>query len=103
MKQHENLQKTLLKEMLVKQIHCFIPLRYHIFGEKFIKLIPIEEDDEISIIVCKINNNIDKIKNFMKVVPKKRIKLVIKFHEIYKKIKNFVDNYQQVFAESFKY
>ena len=103
MKQYENLQKSLLREMLVKQIHCFIPLRLRIFGDKFIKLIEINEDDEISVIINKINENIDKIKNYLEVVPKKRIQSVIKLHEIYKKIKIFVDNYQQLFSESFKY
>ena len=103
MKQYENLQKALLREMLVKQIHCFIPLRLRIFGDKFIKLIEINEDDEISVIINKINENIDKIKNYLEVVPKKRIQSVIKLHEIYKKIKIFVDNYQQLFSESFKY
>ena len=103
MKQYENLQKSLLREMLVKQIHCFIPLRLRIFGDKFIKLIEINEDDEISVIINKINENIEKIKNYLEVVPKKRIQSVIKFHEIYKKIKIFVDNYQQLFSESFKY
>jgi hypothetical protein len=103
MKQYENLQKSLLREMLVKQIHCFIPLRLLIFGDKFIKLIEINEDDEISVIINKINENIDKIKNYLEVVPKKRIQSVIKLHEIYKKIKIFVDNYQQLFSESFKY
>jgi hypothetical protein len=49
MKQYENLQKTLLREMLVKQIHCFMPLRLQIFGDKFIKLIEINEDDEAGI------------------------------------------------------
>ena len=103
MKQHENLQKTLLREMLVKQIYYFIPLRYHIFEEKFIKLVKIDEDDSISVINSKINENIEKIKNYMNIVPKKRIKLVIKFHEIYKRIRNYVDNYQLLFSESFKY
>ena len=103
MKQYENLQKSLLREMLVKQIHCFIPLRLRIFGDKFIKLIEINEDDEISVIINKINENIDKIKNYLEVVPKKIIQSVIKLHEIYKKIKIFVDNYQQLFSESFKY
>jgi hypothetical protein len=103
MKQYENLQKTLLREMLVKQIHCFIPLRLQIFGDKFIKLININEDDEMSVIINKINANIDKIKNYLDIVPKKRILSVVKLHEIYKKIKNFVDSYQHLFSESFKY
>lgn len=103
MKQYENLQKTLLREMLVKQIHCFMPLRLQIFGKKFIKLIEINDNDEISVIINKINLNIDKIKNYLEVVPKKRIQSVIRLHEIYKKIKNFVDSYQHLFSESFKY
>jgi glutathionyl-hydroquinone reductase len=103
MKQYENLQKTLLREMLIRQIHCFVPLRLKILGEKSIKLIEANEDDEISVIINKINENIDKIKNYMNVVPKKRVKSIIKLHEIYKKIKNFVDGYQQLYAESFNY
>ena len=103
MKQHEVLQKTILKEMLVKQINNFLPLRYQIYGEKFIKLIQIYEDDSLSVIISKIDENVIKIKNYLNIVPKKRIKLVIKFHEIYKKIKNYVDSYQQLFMESFKY
>jgi hypothetical protein len=102
MKQHEVLQKVLLKEMLVKQINNFLPLKYQIFGEKFIKLIQINEDDSLSVIISKINENITKIKNYLSIIPKKRIKLVIKFHEIYKKLKNYVDSYQQLFMESFK-
>ena len=38
----------------------------------------------------------------MNIISKKRIKLVIKFYEIYKKIKNYSDSFQQLFAESFK-
>ena len=103
MKQYESIQKTLLREMLVRQIHCFVPLRLQILGEKNIKLIEANEDDEMSVIINKINENIEKIKNYMNVVPKKRIKSIIKLHDIYKKIKNFVDGYQQLFAESFNY
>ena len=103
MKQYEHLQKALLREMLVKQIHCFMPLRLQIFGDKYIKLLEINEDDEISVIINKINVNIDKIKNYLDKIPKKRIQTVIKLHEIYKKIKNFVDGYQILFTESFKY
>ena len=102
MKQYEALQKILLKEMLVKQIHYFLPLQYEIFAERFIKLIEIYEDDSISVIISKVNENLEKIKNYMNVVPKKRIKLVIKFHEIYKKIKNYTEIFQQLFIESFK-
>ena len=100
--QHEVLQKTLLREMLVKQIHLFLPLKYLIFGEKFIKLVKINEDDSLSVIISKVDENLEKIKNYMNIISKKRIKLVIKFYEIYKKIKNFCDNFQQLFAESFK-
>jgi hypothetical protein len=102
MKQHEVLKKIFLKEMLVKQIHYFLPLQYQIFGEKFIKLVQIYEDDSISVIITKVNENLQKIKNYLNVVSKKRIKLVIRFYEIYKKIKNFTDNFHQLFIESFK-
>lgn len=100
--QHEVLQKSILREMLVKQIHLFLPLKYIIFGEKFIKLVKINEDDSLSVIISKIDENLKKIKNYMNIIPKKRIKLVIKFYEIYKKIKNYSDNFQQLFEESFK-
>ena len=100
--QHEVLQKALLREMLVKQIHLFLPLKYLIFGEKFIKLVKINEDDSLSVIISKVDENLKKIKNYMNVISKKRIKLVIKFYEIYKKIKNYSDNFQQLFSESFK-
>lgn len=103
MKQYENIQKNLLREMLVRQIHCFVPLRLQILGEKNIKLLKANEDDEISVIINKVNENINKIKKYMNVVPKKRIKSIIKLYEIYKKIKNFVDGYQQLFEESFNY
>ena len=103
MKQYESLQKTLLREMLIRQIHCFVPLRLKILGEKRIKLIEANEDDEMSVIINKINENIDKIKNYMNTVPKRRVKSIIKLHEIYKKIKNFVDGYQQLYTESFNY
>ena len=38
MKQYESLQKTILKEMLIRQIHFLVPIKYQIYGEKFIKL-----------------------------------------------------------------
>ena len=85
-----------------RKVNNFLPLRYQIFGEKFIKLIQINEDDSLSVIISKINENTTKIKNYLSIIPKKRIKLVIKFHEIYKKLKNYVDSYQQLFLESFK-
>ena len=102
MNQYESFQKTILREMLVKQIHFFIPLRYQIYGEKFIKLIEIYEDDSINVIIKKVEENLEKIKNYMNIVPKNRIKLVIKFHEIYKKLENYVNNFQILFKESFK-
>lgn len=102
MNQYESFQKTILREMLVKQIHFFIPLRYQIYGEKFIKLIEIYEDDSITVIIKKVEENLEKIKNYMNIVPKNRIKLVIKFHEIYKKLENYVNNFQILFKESFK-
>ena len=101
--QHKVLQKTVLREMLVKQIRLFLPLKYVIFGEKFIKLIKIDEDDSLSVIISKIEENLKKIKNYMNIISKKRIKLVIKLYEIYKKIKDYADNFQQLFEESFKF
>ena len=88
--------------MLIRQIHYFIPLKYQIYGEKFIKLIKINEDDSITVIISKIGENLGKIKSYMDIVSKKRIKLVIKFYEIYKKLKTYVDNFQVLFKDSFK-
>lgn len=102
MKQYESFQKNILIEMLIRQIHYFIPLKYQIYGEKFIKLIKINEDDSITVIISKIEENLGKIKSYMDIVSKKRIKLVIKFYEIYKKLKTYVDNFQVLFKDSFK-
>ena len=102
-KQHEVLQKMVLNNILIKQINYFMPLKYKIFGENYIKLVQINDDDSLSVIVSKINENINKIKDYENIVSKKKIKFVKKMYEIYKKIKDVVDNYQQLFNESFKF
>ena len=101
MKEYEVLQKILLKEMLIKQINYFIPLKFQIFGEKYIKLLPICEDDSISVVKTKINENLNKIENYNNNVSKGKIKFLKKFFETYQKIKNYIDNFQQLFNENF--
>lgn len=101
MKEYEVLQKILLKEMLIKQINYFIPLKFQIFGEKYIKLFPICQDDSISVVKTKINENINKIENYSNNVSKGKIKFLTKFYETYKKIKNYIDNFQDLFNENF--
>ena len=102
MKQYEILQKTILKEMLIKQIHFFLPLKYQIYGEKFIKLIHIDNNDSINEIKKKINENYSKIEKYLKIVSKPRINLVIKFFDIYKKIKNYFENFNDLLTTSFE-
>ena len=101
MKQYELLEKTTIVEMLVKQINLLIPLRFRIFGEKNIKLLKFFEDDSLSVINTKIDENIEKINNYMEVVSKKRIKPVIKLLEIYNNLKNFVSMFQLMFSQNF--
>ena len=80
-----------------------MPLKYKIFGENYIKLVQINDDDSLSVIISKINDNINKIIDYENIVSKKQIKFVKKMYKIYKKIKDVVDNYQQLFNESFKF
>ena len=101
MKEYEVLQKILLKEMLIRQINFFIPLKFQIFGEKYIKLLPICTDDSISVVKTKIIENLNKIENYNKNVSKGKIKFLTKFYETYQKIKNYFDTYQQLFNENF--
>ena len=101
MKEYEVLQKILLKEMLIRQINYFIPLKFQIFGEKYIKLLPICEDDSISVIKTKINENLNKIENYNNNVSKRKIKFLTKFYETYQKINNYIDNFQKLFNENF--
>ena len=100
MKEYIVLQKILLKEMLIRQINYFIPLKYQIFGKKYIKLISISPDDSISVIKGKINDNLNKIENYIN-VSKGKIKFLYKYSEIYKKIINYIDNFQELFNENF--
>ena len=101
MKQYELLEKTALLEILVKQINLMIPLRFRIFGEKNIKLLKFLEDDSLSVINTKIDENISKISRYMKIVSKKRIKPVIKLQEIYYNLKNYVSMFQKMFSQNF--
>ena len=99
-KEYELLQKDILKEMLIRQINYFIPLKYKIFGEKYIKLNNISEDDSISVVINKINENLYRINYYIDNSKNVRIKFVNKFYQQYKKLKNFVENFQQMFNES---
>lgn len=100
MKEYIVLQKILLKEMLIRQINYFIPLKFQIFGKKYIKLISISEDDSISVIKGKLNDNLGKIENYIN-VSKGKIKFLYKYSEIYKKLINYIDNFQELFNENF--
>lgn len=98
--EYELLQKDILKEMLIRLVKYFIPLKYQIFGEKYIKLIDISEDDSISVVITKINENLNRINYYMDNSKNVRIKFVNKFYQQYKTLKNFVENFQQMFNES---
>lgn len=103
MRELEASQKIILKELLIKQINYSIPLKFQIFGKKYIKLIPLSDDDSITTIISKINENLSKIKKYMENISKSRIKLVIKLYEIYKNIKCYIECFNQLYAENFNY
>ena len=99
----ETSQKIILTKLLIRQINYFIPVKFQIFEKKYLKLIPLSEDDSISIIISKVNKNLDKIKTYMEKISKGKIKLVSKFFEIYKNIKCFVEYSNRSFSENFNY
>jgi hypothetical protein len=103
MEELEPSQKIILTKLLIRQINYFIPLKFQIFEKKYLKLIPLSDDDSISIIISKVNQNLDKIKTYMENISKGKIKLVSKFFEIYKNIKCFVEYSNRSFSENFNY
>ena len=103
MEELETSQKIILTKLLIRQINYFIPLKFQIFEKKYLKLIPLSDDDSISIIISKVNKNLDKIKTYMENISKSKIKLVTKFFEIYKNIKCFVEYSNRSFSENFNY
>ena len=103
MEELETSQKIILTKLLIRQINYFIPVKFQIFEKKYLKLIPLSDDDSISIIISKVNKNLDKIKTYMENISKGKIKLVSKFFEIYKNIKFFVEYSNRSFSENFNY
>lgn len=103
MRELEASQKIILKELLIRQINYSIPLKFQIFSKKYIKLIPLCDDDSISTIISKINENLNKIKKYMGNISKSRIKLVIKLYEMYKNIKCYIECFNQLYSENFNY
>ena len=99
----ETSQKIILTKLLIRQINYSIPLKFQIFDKKYLKLIPLSDDDSISIINSKVNKNLDKIKIYMENISKGKIKLLCKFFEIYKRIKCFVESFYRSFSENFNY
>ena len=53
-----NNQKFVINNLFIKQINNMMPIDCKVFQNKFIKLAQIENDDNIEIILNKINNNI---------------------------------------------
>jgi len=96
-------KNIILTKLLIRQIKYSIPLKFQLFEKKYIKLIPLSDDDSISTIISKVNNNLDKIKIYMENKSKGRIKIVSKFYEIYKNIKCFAESFKRTFIESFNY
>ena len=103
MRELEASQKIILKELLIRQINYSIPLKFQIFSKKYIKLIPLCDDDSISTIISKINENLNKIKKYMGNISKSRIKLVIKLYEMYKNIKCYIECFNKLYSENFNY
>ena len=94
-------QKIILTKLLIKQINYSIPLKFQIFEKKYIKLIPLSDDDSISTIISKVSQNLESIKNYLENISKGKIKLVCKLYEIYKNIKFFVECFNRSFSENF--
>ena len=103
MRETEASQKIILKELLIRQINYSIPLKFQIFCEKYIKLIPLSDDDSITTIISKIKENLNKIKKYMENISKSRKKLVIKLYEMYKSIKCYIEYFNQLYSENFNY
>jgi hypothetical protein len=103
MRETEASQKIILKELLIRQINYSIPLKFQIFGKKYIKLIPLSDDDSITAIISKINENLNKIQKYMENISKSRKKLVIKLYEMYKNIKCYIEYFNQLYSEKFNY
>jgi hypothetical protein len=103
MRETEASQKIILKELLIRQINYSIPLKFQIFGKKYIKLIPLSDDDSITAIISKINENLNKIQKYMENISKSRKKLVIKLYEMYKNIKCYIEYFNQLYSENFNY
>lgn len=103
MEELEASQKIILTKLLIQQINYSIPLKFQILEKKYLKLIPLSDDDSISIIISKVNKNLDKIKTYMENISKGKIKLMCKFFEIYKSIKCFVESFYKSFSENFNY
>ena len=64
-KEYKNDQIWLQNKLLNKLIRIMIPLEYKIFYQKFLKLDIIEENDDITIMKNKINNNISMYNIFL--------------------------------------
>ena len=64
-KEYKNQQIWLQNKLLNKLIRIMIPLEYKIFYQKFLKLDIIEENDDITIMKNKINNNISMYNIFL--------------------------------------
>lgn len=99
----ETSQKIILTKLLIRQINYSIPLKFQIYEKKYLKLIPLSDDDSISTIISKVNKNLDNIKNYIENISKGKIKLVYKFYEIYKNIKCFAECFNRSFSENFNY
>ena len=99
----ETSQKIILTKLLIRQINYSITLKFKIYEKKYLKLIPLSDDDSISTIISKVNKNLDNIKNYIENISKGKIKLVYKFYEIYKNIKCFAECFNRSFSENFNY
>lgn len=54
-------QKIFLEQLLVNQIEIMMPIKVKIFQNKYLKLLPINKDDNISVIKSKIEENLKSI------------------------------------------
>jgi len=97
-----NKQKIILRNLLIKQIDLMIPVKIKTFQNKFLKFDEIKEDDSISVIKNKINNNLEAIielydidinKIDKGIFPEKNSK-ANNIYIFYKNLKTYIEQYE---------
>ena len=102
-----NKQKKMLQNLLIKQIGIITPDKIKNFQNKFLKLEDIKNDDSISTIKNKINNNLETIielydidiKTLNQINSCKNISKGINIYNFYNDLKSYVEQYEIIFKK----